>query len=81
MAEFLLRLDDSELEALRGAAAARGRSMNEVALEGLRAVTSQGRGARADTSRDVRARRSAEASGGSMTELLTFEDALAVLDE
>lgn len=41
MATFLLRLDDSELEALREASEAQGRSMNDVAREGLRAVTSQ----------------------------------------
>ena len=39
MATFLLRLDDSELEALREAAEAQGRSMNDLAREGLRAVT------------------------------------------
>ncbi len=39
MATFLLRLDDSELEALREAADAQGRSMNDLAREGLRAVT------------------------------------------
>lgn len=36
-----MRLDDSELEALREAAEAQGRSMNDVAREGLRAVTSK----------------------------------------
>ena len=41
VATFLIRLDDSELEALREAAEAQGRSMNDVAREGLRAVTSQ----------------------------------------
>lgn len=41
MATFLIRLDDNELEALREAARAQGRSMNDVAREGLRAVTSQ----------------------------------------
>lgn len=41
MATFLIRLDDSELEALREAAQAQGRSMNDVAREGVRAVTSQ----------------------------------------
>lgn len=41
MATFLVRLDDSELEALREAADAQGRSMNDVAREGLRVVTSQ----------------------------------------
>jgi plasmid stability protein len=40
MATFLIRLDDNELEALRDAAEAQGRSMNELAREGLRAVTS-----------------------------------------
>ena len=40
MATFLVRLDDSELEALRQAAEAQGRSMNDLAREGLRAVTS-----------------------------------------
>jgi plasmid stability protein len=49
MAAFLVRLDDSELEALREAAEAQGRSMNDVAREGLRAVTSQA--AREDTVR------------------------------
>ncbi len=39
MATFLLRLDDSELQALREAAEAQGRSMNDLAREGLRAVT------------------------------------------
>jgi plasmid stability protein len=42
MATFLVRLDDSELEALREAAEAQGRSMNDLAREGLRAVTSGG---------------------------------------
>lgn len=41
VATFLIRLDDTELEALRQAAEAQGRSMNDVAREGLRAVTSQ----------------------------------------
>lgn len=40
VATFLVRLDDSELEALRAAAEAQGRSMNDLAREGLRAVTS-----------------------------------------
>lgn len=40
MATFLLRLDDSELEALREAADAQGRSMNDLAREGVRAVSS-----------------------------------------
>ncbi len=40
MATFLLRLDDSELQALREAAKAQGRSMNDLAREGLRALTS-----------------------------------------
>ncbi|HSU36699.1 MAG TPA: hypothetical protein VLJ88_13655 [Propionibacteriaceae bacterium] len=39
MATFLLRLDDRELQALREAAEAQGRSMNDLAREGLRAVT------------------------------------------
>ena len=39
MATFLLRLDDSELQALREAAEAQGRSMNDLAREGVRAVT------------------------------------------
>jgi plasmid stability protein len=39
MATFLLRLDDGELEALREAAEAQGRSMNDLAREGLRAIT------------------------------------------
>ncbi|MDQ1730472.1 MAG: hypothetical protein QOK10_631 [Pseudonocardiales bacterium] len=41
MATFLVRLDDRELEALRDAAEAQGRSMNDLAREGLRAVSSQ----------------------------------------
>lgn len=41
MATFLVRLDDSELEALRQAAEAQHRSMNDIAREGLRAVTTQ----------------------------------------
>lgn len=41
MAKFEVQLEDSELEALRRAAAARGLSMNQVAVEGLRAATSQ----------------------------------------
>lgn len=40
MATFLVRLDDSELEALRAAAETQGRSMNDLAREGLRTVTS-----------------------------------------
>jgi hypothetical protein len=40
MATFLLRLDDSELEALREAADVQGRSMNDLAREGVRSVTS-----------------------------------------
>lgn len=40
MTSFLIRLDESELDALRAAAAAQGRSMNDLAREGLRAVTS-----------------------------------------
>lgn len=39
MTSFLIRLDESELDALRVAAAAQGRSMNDLAREGLRAVT------------------------------------------
>lgn len=39
MTSFLIRLDAHELEALRAAAAAQGRSMNDLAREGLRAVT------------------------------------------
>ena len=40
MASFLVRLDDSELDALREAAEAQGRSMNDVAREGIRVMTS-----------------------------------------
>ncbi len=40
MAAFLVRFVDSELEALREAAEAQGRSMNDLAREGRRAVTS-----------------------------------------
>lgn len=40
MASFLIRLDDAELDALRAASEAQGRSMNDVAREGLRLVTS-----------------------------------------
>lgn len=40
VATFLVRLDDSELEALRSAAEAQGRSMNDLAREGLRLVSS-----------------------------------------
>ena len=39
MASFLVRLDDAELEALRHVAEAQGRSMNDLAREGLRLVT------------------------------------------
>ena len=39
MATFLIRLDDDELDALRRTAQTQGRSMNELAREGLRAVT------------------------------------------
>ena len=39
MPSFLIRLDDAELEALRQAAAAQGRSMNDLAREGLHLVT------------------------------------------
>jgi plasmid stability protein len=39
MAGFLIRLDDDELEALRQTAEAQGRSMNDLAREGLRLVT------------------------------------------
>jgi plasmid stability protein len=39
MASFLVRLDDDELEALRQTADAQGRSMNDLAREGLRLVT------------------------------------------
>lgn len=41
VATFLIRLDESELEALRQAAEAQGRSMNDIAREGLRVVTSE----------------------------------------
>ena len=40
VATFLVRMDDSELEALRTAAEAQGRSMNDLAREGLREITS-----------------------------------------
>lgn len=40
MATFLIRLDDNDLKALREAAEAQGRSMNDVAREGVRAVSS-----------------------------------------
>lgn len=40
MAELHLQLDDGELEALRGVAAARGRSVNDIVREALYAVTS-----------------------------------------
>jgi hypothetical protein len=41
MATFLLHLDDEGLEALRRAAEAQGRSMNDLACEGLRLVASE----------------------------------------
>jgi hypothetical protein len=41
MATFLVRLDESELEALRQASQAQHRSMNDIAREGLRTVTTQ----------------------------------------
>ena len=60
MATYHLRLPDDELKALREAAVARGLSMNEVAREGVRAVTTgaarEGEGARTDERRHVRAR-------------------------
>jgi predicted transcriptional regulator len=37
----LIRLDDDELGALRAAAEAQKRSMNDIAREGIRTVTSQ----------------------------------------
>lgn len=46
---FLVRLDDSELDALRQAAKAQGRSMNDLARQGLRRVTT-------DADRDARVR-------------------------
>jgi plasmid stability protein len=39
MASFLVRLDDAELDALRQAAETQGRSMNDLAREGLRLVS------------------------------------------
>ena len=41
MASFLIRLDNDELEALRQAAETQGRSMNDLAREGLRLVTTE----------------------------------------
>lgn len=40
LGSFLVRLDDNELDALRQVAYAQGRSMNDLAREGLRLVTS-----------------------------------------
>lgn len=39
MATFLIRLPDAELDALRTAAEAQHRSMNELARDGIRQVT------------------------------------------
>jgi plasmid stability protein len=61
MATFLVRLDDGELEALREAAEAQGRSMNDLAREGLRAVTSEA--AREDKVRALTRRVMADQAG------------------
>ena len=66
MATFLIRLDDSELEALRQASEAQHRSMNDIAREGLRAVTTQA--ARDDRVRGL-ARRVMSDNAGLITRL------------
>ncbi len=64
MASFLVRLDDAELDALRQAAEAQGRSMNDLAREGLRMVTT-------GAARDERVRGLARRVMSEHAELLT----------